>query len=150
MDRHQYNPDNLIVFKVPLYLPYQLDESSFQRIDGEVTIQGVQYKYVERRVLHDSLILLCVPNEAKMKLADAKNSYFRNVNDFQQTHSNHSKDHSIFKSLLSDYVNKGNCWTVQQLSTANILSYPLINQHSYSLIFIEGPTKPPRTYSFTV
>jgi cbb3-type cytochrome oxidase subunit 3 len=36
LDKNQYNEADLVVLKVPLNIPYQLDESQFERVDGEI------------------------------------------------------------------------------------------------------------------
>ena len=104
LDNNSYDESQLISIKVPITtLSYYNSSPGFERVDGQIDIAGVHYKYVERRIFQDSIELLCIPNMTAMKLQTAKNEFFRQVNDLQQqsqgkkntTHStnNSSKDY---------------------------------------------------------
>ena len=59
LDRHDYDDDQLVSIKVPLTtLDYYNSSTSFERVDGQVDINGVHYNYVKRRIFKDSLELL--------------------------------------------------------------------------------------------
>ena len=81
LDNNEYQDNQLIEMKVPLPMPYQTNWSDFERYNGEIEISGVHYNYVKRKVFNDTLILLCIPNEGKMKLNSAKEQFFSLVND---------------------------------------------------------------------
>jgi hypothetical protein len=84
-DENNYDESQLISIKVPVrYLPYLNNSSSFERVDGQIEIKGIQYKYVKRRIYNDSLEMLCIPNHTAMKLQTAKNEFFKFSNDLQQ------------------------------------------------------------------
>jgi hypothetical protein len=94
LDNNEYNESDLISIKIPVsYLPYYNNSSIFERVDGQVEIQGLEYKYVKRRIYQDSLELLCIPNPSVMKLKEAKNEFFRFVNDLQHN-GNDKSGHS--------------------------------------------------------
>src|SRR3954468_10461810 len=48
LDKGYYNKDELITVKVPINLPYQTNWKEFERIDGEMNVNGTVYKYVKR------------------------------------------------------------------------------------------------------
>lgn len=105
LDAKNYNDQDLISIKQPTNLPYYNNSKTFQRIDGEVEIDGVKYKYVKCRIYNDSLEMLCIPNVAKMKIDASKNAYAKVANDFQQD-NNKKKSESQSKSFqktLSEY-----------------------------------------------
>jgi hypothetical protein len=82
LDENRYDDSQLISIKVPVrYLPYYSNSGEFQRVDGQIEIGGVQYTYVKRRIFHDSLEMLCVPNHLAMQLRTAENEFFRFSND---------------------------------------------------------------------
>lgn len=84
LDDNRYDESQLITIKVPVrYLPYYTNSTEFQRVDGQIEIGGVQYKYVKRRIYHDSLELRCLPNHTVMNLQTAENEFFRFSNDLQ-------------------------------------------------------------------
>jgi len=106
LDQNLYDDNSLVEIKVAVSLPYLSNWDSFEKYQGETQINGVHYKYVKRKLVNDTLILLCIPNQVKNDLRSARADYFKQVNDLQtnkKTDSN--KDHSI-KVTFSDYLLK--------------------------------------------
>jgi hypothetical protein len=87
IDRSDYDDKDLVEVKVPVNLPYQTNWQDFERYDGEIQIAGVHYNYVKRKLQNDTLILMCIPNAEKMKLFNARETFFSLVNDMQQNES---------------------------------------------------------------
>lgn len=112
LDIEDYDVSQLIELKVPLNMPYQLNHTDFERVDGEIEIEGIHYKYVKRRVFNDSLVLLCLPNEQKMKIEGAKKSFFSLVNDLQPSSKKESGNNNTptIKNILSEYFLVKNDW----------------------------------------
>jgi len=100
LDEDRYDESQLISIKVPSsHLSYYNSSAQFERVDGQIEVGGVQYKYVKRRLFNDSLEMLCIPNHTAMGLQTARNEFFQLVNDVQQ-HNGQSKksdSHSIQK-----------------------------------------------------
>jgi hypothetical protein len=84
IDHEQYDEHKLIEIRVPLNLQYHANWEDFERFDGEITISGVHYNYVKRKLHNDTLILLAIPNEVKTRLYNAKETFISLVNDMQQ------------------------------------------------------------------
>jgi hypothetical protein len=106
LDNNNYDDSQLISVKIPVtYLPYYNNSISYERIDGQIEIEGVQYKYVKRRIYHDSLEMLCIPDHNSMKLLSAKNEFFKFVNDLQHPGQNKNTSSGSAKSLATDYEN---------------------------------------------
>jgi hypothetical protein len=75
----------LLLVKVPaVHLSYYNSSSSFERATGQVEINGIEYKFVKRRLYNDSVELLCIPNQNSLKIQSAKDEFFKLVNDLQQ------------------------------------------------------------------
>ena len=142
LDRDNYSENDLISIRFPLFSPYITDESSFQRIDGEINIDGVHYKFVKRKVFHDSLILLCLRNTERMKLKDASNEYFKAITDLQKDNTGKSKSQGFAKNLLAEFEIKDNKWQLLVLpGLAN--NYFLSLTNHYSFTFINSCEQPP-------
>jgi len=91
LDVNRYDESQLISIKVPAsHLSYFNSDAQFERVDGQIEVGGIQYKYVKRRLFNDSLELLCIPNHTAMRLQTARNQFFQLVNDIQQ-HNGQSK-----------------------------------------------------------
>jgi hypothetical protein len=105
LDEDRYDESQLISIKVPSsHLSYYNSNAQFERVDGQIEVGGIQYKYVKRRLYNDSLELLCIPNHDAMKLQTARNQFFQLVNDIQQHNSKKSGSHHTAKGFSpSDY-----------------------------------------------
>jgi hypothetical protein len=102
LDKDAYADEDLITIKTPLALPYYSNSPDFERMDGAIQIDGVEYKYVKRRIFNDSLELLCMPNTVKQKLQNAKSDFFELSNDLQRPEGG-KKASNIIKTVLLEY-----------------------------------------------
>lgn len=145
-DNNSYDETQLIEIRMPLNMPYQSNWSSFERYDGEITVKGVLYKYVKRKVENNELVLLCYPNSDKMHLLNARDEFFKLANDFQQ--HNESKKSSTpsnsqaFKNFISEYLQQKNNWDVAELTDAKGL-YIEYNLSRLSAGYLLAPIHPP-------
>jgi len=100
LDQQQYDEDQLITLKVPItHLSYFNASTTFERVSGEIEVNGTPYRYVKRRILNDSIEVLCIPNAKAFQLRQINNTYFSFVNDISQgakhdTHPQTSKSFS--------------------------------------------------------
>ena len=105
LDTNGYNESQLISLKVPVNsLSYYNSSTRFERVDGQIEVGGIQYKYVKRRLYGDSLELLCVPNHTAMTLQTARNDFFRQVNDLQQENGQGKKADHHYKGFTKDFT----------------------------------------------
>lgn len=81
LDENQYSDEELVQVKIPLHLPYFNSQSGYERYNGEVSFEGVYYRYVKRRVANDTLYILCLKNEKKTKLHSEQSEYAKKSND---------------------------------------------------------------------
>ena len=105
LDRHEYDDTQLISIKVPLTtLDYYNNSTTFERVNGQIDINGVHYNYVKRRIFNNSLELLCIPNTTATNLQKAKNDFFRQVNDLQQQNQGKKNNSAPTKDFSKDYT----------------------------------------------
>ena len=116
LDNKTYNEADLFVAKVSINLPYQNNWTGFERVDGEITIAGETYRYVQRKVENDTMFLQCIRNVEKINILQKANDYFDKINDYAA--DNHlanksSSSHSISsKYQVEDFVNDNCQWQV--------------------------------------
>ncbi len=106
LDKNQYDESQLVELKIPIHLPYQTSWAAYERYDGELTLNGTLYKYVERKLSDDTLYLKCLPNTKKMHLETAKDDYFKNTNDLAQNNTSQKSGNSktiAIKKIVSDF-----------------------------------------------
>ena len=145
LDENNYTDQQLITIKQPTNLPYYQNSKTFQRIDGEIEIAGIYYKYVKCRIYNDSLEMLCIPNAAKMKIQAAKADFSKQASGFQQPESEKkSSDGSkSFHKAISDFI--GHHSTVNTFNIAiPALNYPFHNNIFVSTLFTKSIKRPPK------
>lgn len=117
LDESKYDETELISIKIPAnHVSSYANSSQFERVDGQVEVNGIEYKYVKMRHFNDSLELLCIPNQQVMKLQNAKDDFFKLVNDLQHTgqnkkgdsHPGASKNFSVDYYLVLELYNPEN------------------------------------------
>jgi hypothetical protein len=143
LDQHQYDESNLIEIRIPLNMPYQNVSSDYERYDGEIEFNGKHYKYVKRKVENGQLVLLCLPNETKMRLQSARDEFFKLVNDLQQSSQNkNSAPASSIKNPVTEYWQQQNNWCINGIVALHnhYASYPFMLPPAPSLI---TPAQPP-------
>ncbi|MFT3846308.1 MAG: hypothetical protein QM725_14730 [Lacibacter sp.] len=148
LDKNEYDEAALFEIKVSLSIPYLNDWVDFERVDGELEHQGIHYKYVKRKIENGFLIVKCIPNESKARLVNAKDAFFKLVNDLpgkvpvkKSAGDNHSA-----KTFSFEYCQKTDIW--------NFANHPLnlsFNNfnHTGSLLsaVISSPEQPPEQMS---
>ncbi|MCJ8208732.1 hypothetical protein MUY27_03370 [Mucilaginibacter sp. RS28] len=90
LDKLRYSNRDLITVKIPINLPYQTDWKDYERIDGEFNYKGNTYRYVKRRVLKDTLILVCINYHEKTNLNKSTAEFYKKVNDTGSTTEKHT------------------------------------------------------------
>jgi hypothetical protein len=146
LDNNEYVESDLISFKVSAtHLSYYTNSRSFERVDGQVEISGISYKYVKRRLYNDSIELLCIPNVVTMQLRNAKDVFFKITNDLQNaTQNRKSGSHSESKSFAFDcYFTLNNIPLCRDLFFSNLTRMDNYYLHSSSP-YISQPDHPPR------
>lgn len=143
LDRNDYDASRLIEMRVPLNIPYQVSASGFERVNGEIEIEGIHYNYVKRKIENGQLVLLCLPNTAKTKLESVKDDYYKLVNDLQHpAQNNNSKPGQVIKNPVTEYWQQWNQWSMH----AFIEGRHVYNGYQAAIPsspFIKAPVQPP-------
>lgn len=143
LDKNDYDDASLISIKQKTNLPYYNNSAEFQRIDGEIVINGVYYKYVKCRIYNDSLELLCIPNASKMSIQKSKIEFSKMMADAQQNDAKKKSqsDSKSFHKYISDFEE-------MQTSNAFNVDYSKINLYNKQVVFksslfSRSPEQPP-------
>jgi hypothetical protein len=145
LDKDEYNESELISLKVPAtYLSYYNNSKSFERVDGQIEINGISYKYVKRRLYNDSVELLCIPNIASMRLQNAKDNFFKITNDLQNAAQNKkASSHSVQKNFSVSFCPIQNISLKSELFFSSLKRINTDNFH-FPSPFISQPDQPPK------
>jgi len=143
LDKDQFEENDLITLTIPLYNPYQADDNSFARADGEITFEGKAYRFVKRKISEGNLILRCIPDNHKMLLKKAKSDYANSTNDLSNTGKNQRS--GIQKSYNgSDYITHQANFQILNRTISAIRQNDIciaLNTDPY----ISSPGKPPQS-----
>jgi hypothetical protein len=147
LDQNNYNDEDLISIKQPTNLPYYNSTASFQRIDGEVEIDGIRYKYVKCRVYNGYLEMLCIPNKGKMQIEQSKNDYAKVAHDFQQNDSPQKQDspNKSFQKAMGEYEEL-TLPVIQCSSQLLTTNYVLVNSVFEETHYFITQEQPPDTF----
>jgi hypothetical protein len=149
LDDNNYNQSQLISIKVPVTrLGYYTNSVKFERVDGQIEIGGIQYKFVKRRLYNDSLELLCIPDHAAMNLQTAKNEFFKLVNDLQRSggEKKGGSNSGSSKSFSIDYYTEDEILNLSHLQISGLpspSSYSFYLPSCYSPIAEQPPDSAP-------
>lgn len=99
IDQNTYNKNQLIELKIPLNMPYY-QNTSFDRHEGSITIKGIVYSYVERKIANGYLILKCLPDWKSQQVKENTGDYFAKAMGIEKNGTNKS-DNSKAKSKVS-------------------------------------------------
>jgi hypothetical protein len=147
LDKNNFNEQDLFTLKIPINLPYQNSWSSFERTNGEITVDGETYVYVQRKVQNDTMYLQCIRHTEKINLQEKSNDYFGKVNDVAGNNDGKKmpgKSSTLLKFAVSDFTNDIPSWKHVSF-TANLSVYaikPFINSGSTHL---QKLIKPPQS-----
>jgi hypothetical protein len=143
LDKETYDEKELITFKMPLSIPYQPSWKEFERVDGEITIDGVIYKYVKRKIEDGQLVLLCLPYYKKMNLVKASTEFGSHGNDMAPIGKKGNAAPSGKNNSLNEYEENIR-WVLEGQSTGLIHQYALLVLPRLTNGFLKSPGKPPR------
>lgn len=146
IEQNHYDETALVSIKTPIHLPYYLNNPKFERLEGEMEINGIVYQYVERRVFNDSIEIRVLPNQDRLHIKNAKESFDKLASDFDQKW-NEKKSIPVNKSsakiISFDYICQDNHWTVENISPHKMVIGARFDERLLSLCLpIQSP--PPK------
>jgi hypothetical protein len=149
LDQNIFDEQQLIELRIPITLPYHTETKEFERYNGQIELNGIHYQYVKRKIENGELVLLCIPNQEKQQLANARDQFFKLVNDIDQSpNTNQGSKKSekgenfSFKKLLSEYQQENNQWNFT-LVLSNSSSFQNSNTDFLTKKFTLTPEQPP-------
>ncbi len=148
LDKTEYNDKDLITIKVPLSLPFFTNWPEFERYDGSIEVEGQHYNYVKRKVYNDTLILLCIPNNERTRLANAKTEFEKFAAEGRPATGNKAPGSFVLKSLITDY-RQNTVFRISSLNIINLPSYPIINDNATFSGIVISPWRPPNALALS-
>jgi hypothetical protein len=102
IDREQYKEDQTITVKIPLALPYPVQQDEFQRVQGDFEHQGEFYKLVKQKYSNDTLYVVCIKNAEEKKAFTVFSDLVKLSTD-QNSSTSHNQNSKTIVSIIKDY-----------------------------------------------
>jgi len=115
LNEESYDQAHTIVIKVPLSIPYLMDQTEFQRVDGEFQHEGKQYRMVKQKYAMDTLTIVCLRDTNAERIQTALTDYVKTFADNPQGSQSNSKVYSFIKDYVPNtfsIVNKLKGWRI--------------------------------------
>ena len=145
LNQDQYDENDLVSLTVPLNNPYQLEQKTFQRVDGEISFEGKTFKYVKRKVSNGNLILLCIPDTCKMVLKKAKTDFSNVSNDVTGNGKSSSRNNTQKNFTGNDYISDNFQISTSRLPHFHTSTLNSVSQTKLAVAYIAKPGKPPQS-----
>ena len=140
LDNGKYDKEDLITIKVPINMPYQVNHAGFERVDGEINVNGQVYRYVMREVQSDTMTLLCIPHYEKTELQNKANEFAGKINDLPSNDNN--KKAEVLKQLTADFDITENAASLSSLNVQAVTN--LYRNTTLSPQFLPVNGQPPK------
>jgi hypothetical protein len=141
LDAKAYDEGETVLIKVPLSLPYSVDDADYKRVNGTFQYQGEFYKLVKQKMQQDSLHVICIKDKHHKKIFDAMADFVKASHDASTASKtlkllhNTAKEFHGFDSI--DIIsNRG--WSQLQSNSKVIINY------AYNVI--HSPSPPPKLF----
>jgi hypothetical protein len=126
LDSENYSVDETIELKIPVTLPYQLQERNFERAHGKFEYEGEFYTLVKQKFQNDTLHIVCIKNQEEKRLVSSMTDYVKLSNDLPGTSK---KAVTFLGKLLKDFnpsaetsVSETKRWSREIVFTSNSYS----------------------------
>jgi hypothetical protein len=85
-DAEEYNADEVETIKIPISVPYPIQDNGFERVDGVFKHNGEFYRLIKQRFYQDTLHVICIKDVQRKNIHEALTDYVKTFTD-QSTNS---------------------------------------------------------------
>jgi hypothetical protein len=116
-DAERYEESETFTIKVPISIPYAVDQTDFERVDGEFEHQGQFYRMIKQKFSNDTLHIVCIKDQQETRIAKALKDYVKSFTGKSDPGKSNSKlTVSFIKDYISSSYNTGhssNGWSIK-------------------------------------
>jgi hypothetical protein len=102
IDAQLYNEDETIELKIPVTLPYPIQQNGFERVDGKFEHQGNFYKLIKQKLENDTIYIVCIKDVKAKQLARTFKDYVAKTSDLP---ANGKGAVNLLGKFLKDFEN---------------------------------------------
>jgi hypothetical protein len=101
LDAELYDESETFTLKVPISIPYAVDQTEFERVDGEFEHQGQFYRMVKQKLSNDTLQIVCIKDHQGTRITQALKDY---VKSFTDKPAQGKSDGKTTMTFIKDYI----------------------------------------------
>ncbi|HLZ15511.1 MAG TPA: hypothetical protein VKQ08_00630 [Cyclobacteriaceae bacterium] len=102
IDNGQLKDDQTVTIKIPMALPYPVQQDVYERVQGDFEYLGEFYKLVKQRYSSDTLYVVCTKSLEEKKAFKVLSDFVKLSTD-QASAAPHSQHAKTVVSLIKDY-----------------------------------------------
>jgi hypothetical protein len=102
INNDQYKEDQTVTIKIPLTLPYPVQQDGYQRVEGDFEHQGEFYKLVKQKHSNDTLYIVCIKNVEEKKAFKVFSDLVKLSTD-QSSSTSNSQSTKTIVNIIKDY-----------------------------------------------
>jgi hypothetical protein len=88
LDKGLYAPEETIELKIPVTLPYPIQEQGFKRVNGKFEHKGEFYKLVKHKFENDTLYIVCIRDGQQKRIVKTMTDYVKLANELPSSSEN--------------------------------------------------------------
>jgi hypothetical protein len=100
LDAGLYADEEIVELKIPVTLPYPLQQRGYERVYGKFEHNGEYYKLVKQKHAHDTLYVICIRDNQEKKLVKTMHDYAEMTSELPQSSK---KALHFFGKFLKDF-----------------------------------------------
>jgi hypothetical protein len=101
LDTDIYSGSETVTIEIPVSIPYAVETSEFQRVDGKFEYQGAVYRMVKQRFANGTLFVVCIKDAKATQLNEALRDY---VQTFADAPADSKSETATHLTLIKDYI----------------------------------------------
>lgn len=139
LDEERYSHSETVTLKVPVAIPY-LQNTDFERVNGELEYNGEFFRLVKQRFASDTLYIVCIKDTRSKHIKQALAEYVKTFSDHPVT----SKSSDTLPSFIKDYLSHtfSICHTTDGWSYTFLL--PTNEASTHFLLSLSVSSPPPK------
>lgn len=113
LNTDQYDPSETIEIKIPVTLPYPIQDRDFERVDGRFEHNGEHFKLVKHKLQNDTLYVVCLRDQETRQLVTTLTDYVHLTQALPGADTSQKALHFLSK-LIKDFYSHSNVSVLHQ------------------------------------
>ena len=101
LDTDHYDTSQTVTLKLPMSVPYRVDDENFTRVNGVIEHKGEHYRLIKQKYANDTLTVICIRDAEQKKINEDIADYVKGFTDKTSGHHNNAKQTITF---IKDYL----------------------------------------------